>query len=141
MRCRFLPLVALLGLVAAPLAAPAAEEPPSLIIRVRSTDSLLAEAKDRLVQVGQEGLGNQLDGFIKSQVGAKGLEGIDTKRPIGFYGTVGPNGTDSTGVLMVPISDEKAFIALLDRVNLNVKEDKKDGSYAFTPPGAAVEGA
>lgn len=141
MRQRLIPMFAFVGMVFVPLAAPAAEEAPSLIIRVRSIDSLLGDAKYLLAAVGQEEVGKQIDGFIKSQVGNKGLEGIDTKRAIGFYGTVGPNGVDSTGVLMVPVSDEKAFVALLDRLNLNVKEDKQDGSYSFTPPGGAVDGA
>jgi hypothetical protein len=139
MRCRSVPLVALLVLTAVPRQAPAQEEAPSIVIRVRSIDGLIDDAKYLLAQVGQEELGKQIDGFIKSQVGAKGLEGIDTKRPLGFYGTVGPNGVDSTGVAMVPVSDEKTFVALLDRLNLGVKKND-DGTYNFTPPGAPTEG-
>jgi len=139
MRCRFVPLVALLGLTAVPIQALAQEEAPSLIVRVRSIDSLMNDAKYLLAQVGQEELGKQIDGFIKSQVGAKGLEGIDTKRPLGFYGTVGPNGVDSTGVLLIPVSDEKAFVTLLDRLNLGVKKND-DGTYNIAPPNSPTEG-
>ncbi|MBY0522407.1 MAG: hypothetical protein K2R98_03375 [Gemmataceae bacterium] len=137
MRSRFLPLVALLA-VAFPVAARAQDEAPSLIVRVRSIDSLMDDAKYMVTLVGQEELAKQMDGFLKSMVGAKGLEGIDTKKPMAFYGTVGANFIDSTGVLMVPIADEKAFLALLDRLNLGVQKGE-GGIYTFTPPNSPTD--
>jgi hypothetical protein len=38
----------------------------------------------------------------------------------------------------VPVSDEKAFVSLLDRLNLGVKKND-DGTYTFTPPNSPAE--
>ena len=96
------------------------------------------DAKYIMTMAGQEELAKQLDGMLKSMVGKEGLKGIDTKRPLGFYGTVGKNLVDSTGVALVPVADEKAFVELLDGMNLNVKKGQ-DGVYSFTPPNSPAD--
>ena len=88
MRRRFLPLVAIIGVMLAPCYVPTEE--PTVIVRVPSVNQLMDNAKFFLTLLGQEEIGKQLEGFLKAQVGVKGLEGIDTKRPFGFYGTVAP---------------------------------------------------
>ena len=68
----------------------------------------------------------------------QGLRGIDTKKPLGFYGTVGGLVVDSTAVVLVPVVDEKAFVELLDGMNLNVKKGN-DGTFSFTPPNSSFD--
>ena len=70
---------------------PKEDASPSLIVNIRSIDSLMDDAKYIMTLAGQEELAKQLDGMLKSMVGKEGLKGIDTKRPLGFYGTVGKN--------------------------------------------------
>ena len=65
--------------------------------------------------------------------GDKGLEGIDTKSPFGIYGSVGADGFDSSAVGMIPVANEKAFLDLLERLNLKPEKDE-GGVYTVVPP-------
>lgn len=123
--------LALLGLVAAPAAAPAAEETgsaPALLIRLRSIDGLVEDAKYLLTLSGKGEEANQFEGILKSQVGPDGLHGIDTTRPLGLYGVINPNNVqDSQAVLLVPIAKEKALLDVL--VPFGITPKKEAGGY------------
>jgi len=129
---RLVPWTGLLGLMLAmPALARAAEEKadkPALILRIAALDNVRADFRYLAQILGQEEKAKQFDAMLKSKIGDKGLEGVDTKKPIGAYGSVGQMGIDSTLVVLVPIADEKAFLALLE--NLEIKADKgNDGVY------------
>src|SRR5260370_8406983 len=64
--------------------------------------------------------------MLETRVGKDGLAGIDTKRPIGFYGTVGPAVVDSTAVALIPVADEKALLGLLENLNMKAEKDDDD---------------
>lgn len=134
---RSLPLAALLALFTAAVPARAAEEEasPSIIVRLRSIDGLREDARYLVTLLGKGEEAKQVDEFIKSMMGQDGLKGIDVKKPLGFYGTVGPNGVDSTGVLMLPIADEKAFLSLLQKFDLKL-EKPVAGLYSFAVPNS-----
>jgi hypothetical protein len=129
---RFFPLVCLFVLVAAPAPArPAAAKEakaPTLVVRLSSIDDLIADAKYLANLAGHEEEGKQIDAMIKSQLGDKGLQGIDTKRPLGLYVLVSPDLVGSTGAFLVPVADEAAFLDLLDRLTLK-PEKGEDGLY------------
>jgi hypothetical protein len=131
MRNYVLPALAALGLLALPAVTRAADAKPAgptVVVRIEPFDDLLADVRHLATLADREELVKQFEGLIRAKAGAKGLDGIDLKRPLGFYGTVGTQGFDSSGVLMVPVADEKAFLTLLD--NLNLKPEKgKDGLY------------
>jgi hypothetical protein len=134
MRVRAVCFLALLIPAAVPAPARPADDKvktPTVVIRVASLDSLIADARYVATQAGREEEAKQGEAFLKAMIGDKGLEGFDDKRPLGFYGYLGPNGIDSTGVLMLPVSDEKAVLDLLQRQD--IKPEKKDGLYSFTP--------
>jgi hypothetical protein len=125
----WLPLLAVLALFAGPAPAPAQAKPetPTFVLRVRSLDTLFTSGQLLLEAVGKGQVLKQLDDIIKSKVGPKGLVGVDRRRPLGLYANVGKDITDLKAVLLVPISDEKAFLELLD--GLNFKTENKDGLY------------
>ncbi|HWG45393.1 MAG TPA: hypothetical protein VN688_21700 [Gemmataceae bacterium] len=135
MYSRLICRAALLGLMLAmPALARAAEEPaaksdkPSLILRFAALDQLRADLGYLAELVGQKETAKQIDGIFKSKIGEKGLEGIDTKQPIGAYGWVKSSFEDSPVVVLVPVADEKAFLGFLE--SLDVKTDKgADGLY------------
>lgn len=141
MRKYLFPPLALLCLLALPAAVPAEGKPaaPTVVVRIAPLDEVLADAHYLGGLADREELVKQLEGVIKTKTSPKGQAAIDTKRPLGFYGTVGAQGFDSTGVLLVPVTDEKAFVALLDSLNLK-SERGKDGVYtvqvenALSPP-------
>jgi hypothetical protein len=131
---RILPGAALLCLAVLPSLARPAPVPidkagrPAVVVRVQAIDELLANLRYLAAQAGQEEQAKQFEGFIKSMAGPKGLDGIDTKRPLALYGNIGPNGIDSTAVLLIPVADEKALLDLFARFEAKV-EKGKEGLY------------
>src|SRR5690349_24718906 len=118
MRKYVLPSLAVLSL-ALPAAARAGDAPPagpSVVVRIEPLDDLLADFRYLGGLADRDELVKQFEALVRAKAGTKGLDGIDLKRPLGFYGTVGAQGFDSSGVLMVPVADEKAFLALLDNL-------------------------
>src|SRR6516225_3043853 len=135
MRKRFLLLAAVLALPALSrpvVAADAKPAKPTVIVRVNSLDGLTADARFVVTAAGREEIADQIEGLLKAKTGPNGLEGIDTKRPLGLYGQLGPMGVDSQAVLLLPIADEKAFLDMLTR--LDFAPEKADGAYKVTLP-------
>jgi hypothetical protein len=134
-------IMSLFGLVVVPgpfcAAADDAASKPALLLRVKSIDDFVADVKYLVTLAGREEQAKQAEGMFRSMVGPNGLEGIDTKRPLGLYGSIDSNLMDSSAVVMVPVADEKAFLGLLGGFNINAtKED--DGSYTVAPGLAPI---
>src|SRR5712691_10266713 len=116
MLLRMFPCLATLCLIAVPSAARPAEEkaaPPTLVVRVQSIDNLRENLKYFGRLAGREREVEKAEAALNDKLGDKALEGLDTKRPLALYGRVGPTGTDSTGVVLLPVTDDKAFLDLL----------------------------
>lgn len=145
MRMRLFPGMALLCLIAVPTAARPAPAPapepkgpkPGFVVRMQSIDELMVNFEYLAALAGKDNEAKQIKGLLKSMTGPKGLEGLDTKRPVGLYGDIGPNGIDTTPVLLLPVRDEKAVLDLLGRLNFKVEKDKND-VYSFTPDNLPV---
>jgi hypothetical protein len=101
---------------------------PAALVRVRSLDTVLADGMFLAALGGEkaEEFAKQIHGIIKGRTSDKGLEGIDLKRPLGWY-TYEPLG-EIPGVVMIPIADEETFVNLLKGHNLEVKKGK-EGIY------------
>jgi hypothetical protein len=80
--------------------------------------------------VGQDQVANQLEGLIKSKIGKKGLEGMDTSRPFGAYVRFGKTLDDVSGAILVPMIDDKTFLNWLGDLGIEYKKDK-DGIYTY----------
>jgi hypothetical protein len=115
---------------------------PALLVRVKSIDSLIADAK---YLAGLAGKGEQADQFekmIPALLGPKGVAetGLDSTRPLGAYGVLNPQLPMSQAVILIPVADETAFVKGLRKAvdfipNGNVKVDKgEDGIYTVTVP-------
>jgi hypothetical protein len=131
----------LLGLVviSSPARSTAADPaaPPTLVIQVRSLDGVIADVKYLAGAAGRDADAKRADDFLKKAL-PQGFAGLDTKQPLGFYSILDPDGNlqDISAVLLLPISNQKAFLGLLE--NYGVKAQKEDdGSYAFS--GDAVK--
>ena len=86
---RFLTGLALLCVVVAPIPVRAADPPAAasdVVVRVQSIDGLLANFKYLATLAGEEEKAKQLEGMIRAKAGPGGLQGVDTKRPLGIYG-------------------------------------------------------
>src|SRR5438477_5995850 len=69
-----------------------------------------------------------MEKMLKNRIGPNGLEGIDAKKPIGLYGSVKAKVDKSEVVLLLPIADEKAFLTVLDDLDIKAKKSA-DGVY------------
>jgi hypothetical protein len=137
MRVRWFPALALLGLLVAALPVRAGDKPgtaPMVVVRFASIDTVFDNAKYLAKLVGKEEFGRQLEGILKAKTGPKGLEGVDPRRPLGFYTKIGSDLSDVAGVVMVPISDEKGFLSLLENLNFPAKK-QADDSYTIEQAG------
>jgi len=142
MRLRLTFLAGLVALLAAGgdarPAEPAQPATPAVVVRLASVDELIADAK-LLIEVSGKADADQVEGLLKGFIGPKGVEGLDTSKPIGLYARVGPNVIDSEGVLLVPVADEKALLDYVGR--LGVAMQKQDsGAYKFDVPNSPQPG-
>jgi hypothetical protein len=119
-----LPFVCLLFLPQA-ARAQAKATPPTVVVRFSSIDTLSDHVRFLASLAGQKDAAGSIEGLVKQKIGDKGLEGVDSRRPFGFYGRVGKDLDDIAGAILLPIADEKAFLNLLK--NLNVQVAKGDG--------------
>ncbi|HLJ94982.1 MAG TPA: hypothetical protein VKU02_17535 [Gemmataceae bacterium] len=117
--------LALLGLaiLIGPIRAADDTSAPTLVVRVRSIEGLLNDIKYVATLAGRGEEAKQLEGLISSRMGPKGLEGVDIKRPLGLYGTLDANLVESTAAVLVPISDQKAFLGLLEGFGFKAKKE------------------
>lgn len=132
--CGLCGLAALFLLVAtSPVAragAPKPDAPPAIVVRVQSLDTVLQNVKLLVSLAGREEAARQIEGLVKGKVGPKGLEGIDTTRPLGAFVHFGAKIEEVSGAVLVPIADEKSFLALLENLNVLFTKDKK-GVYTI----------
>jgi hypothetical protein len=136
---RVLPFLALLGLAALPATARPAEQKkptaPGLVLRVQSLDELMANFRYLAGLVGREEQAKQLEGILKDRAGGpNGFEGVDAKRPMALYAVFDEGGIEnSKAVGLIPIADEKAFLALIEKLDCKAEKDKNDsGLYLVT---------
>jgi hypothetical protein len=123
-------------------ASAADERTPTLLVRLKSLDGLMADAKYFAGLAGQEEAFKQIEGLIPAFLGPKGLAstGLDPTKPWGLYAILELQIPDSPVVGMIPVADENAFIGSLNRLtgfapNVQAKIEKgKDGVYTVTAP-------
>lgn len=127
MYARALSFIALVGLAALPVPARAADESiPTITVRIGSIDQLISDGKYLATLAGHGEQAKQFDFLLQAIAGPDGLKGIDSKKPLGLYGTVVDNVTESPAVVLVPISDPQAFLALLERLNVDAEKGNDD---------------
>lgn len=104
-------------------------EKPALVLRVAALDTLITDVFHLAKAVGREDEVKQAENLLKNFTGPKGIEGLDTKKPWGIYGKIGPNGIDSEGVILLPIANQKGFLDFLEK--LGQKPEEKNGLYTL----------
>lgn len=106
-------------------------KPPTLVIRLKSLDGLIQDAKFLAKYAGREEEANQGEGFLNAILGGTDMPTFDTKKPLGFYGSISDDVVNSGGVALIPVANEKNFLDLLQRFGFSTKKDK-DGTYEGT---------
>lgn len=129
MRSRVFLSLALTGLL---LLSPAAraEVKPAVLLRLKALEDLIGDLRFLVKEVGKEEEAKQAEALLKARTGPNGLEGVNVKKPIGLYATIKPSLNESEVVLLLPIADEKTFLAFLDALNFKA-EKGADGLYTM----------
>jgi len=125
MRWRSQTWLALLVAVLVPVLARAADTPatPTVVVRLNTLDNVIADLRYLIEMAGKEEEAKQAEALFKNLAGDKGLEGIDTKRPIGFYARISPKFQDSAAVVLIPVTDEATVLDYLKRLDIKAEKD------------------
>lgn len=118
------------------LAAPAAlAADPPIVLQSQPLGRLFEDVRSAANIVGGEKAVKAFNSAIKDGFGEKGLEGLDLNRPMVGYVVLAPKPADITAVVALPISGEKEFLDLCERVNhQKPRADDKDASLYHLPP-------
>jgi hypothetical protein len=103
---------------------PVLAQEPVIVLSMRNVDELLNSARFMLSGAGApqfEDQGGLLDSMIQQLTKEKGLIGIDRKRPVGGYLTIGQGGKTDV-VVFLPFSDQNKFRELLRTIYPNQKQ-------------------
>ncbi len=112
---------------------------PTVEVRLRSVNDLVDKFEYVAGLAGKENVVEQARELIKNlSADGKGIEGIDPKKPIGVYATLEKDVATSPFVIMIPVADEKTFLAALVKYNL-APEKGNDGTHKVAVPVPAVE--
>lgn len=114
----------------------AADPPlPPIVFQMQPEALVLDQLRGAATHVGGEPAVKRVNMTLKELFGEKGLEGFDINRPIVGYVVLAPKPEDITVVLALPITNEKDFLALCDRVNRDkLRVDEKDKTLYHLPP-------
>ncbi|HVK17241.1 MAG TPA: hypothetical protein VM533_09855 [Fimbriiglobus sp.] len=140
MKLRLLTAAAALAFGAAPAVAQADKTSgPAVTAQLAPLGKALTDVKAIVRTVAGDGAVKQMEEAIKEGLGEKGFDGVDLLRPAAGYVNLDKVETfedpkNITGVLLVPITDEKAFVEFLKRVKLDVEPvEGKAGLYRIDP--------
>jgi len=103
---------------------------PNLVVQAQPISRWITDIRSlrRVLEPGDpQNADKQFEQSLKQILGEKGFEGIDLDRPISGYGTLAATPTESQFVMVIPITGQDEFLALLDRLPEKLKADPEDG--------------
>lgn len=114
----------------------AADAAPTITAQSLPGNRIIDTVKAFAKLIGGDEATKAIEEWMKENLGEKGFTGIDLLRPLGAYAHLMPKLEESWGVLILPVSDEKEFLALLTRLDYKFAEKKDErGLYEFTDLG------
>lgn len=123
---------------AAPVPAPGGEkaEPPTATFHTLPGQKLLADVKAYAKLLGGDDAVKQLDdGWAGFFFGKATAPGLDLTRPVAGYLYLRANLPESSSVLVIPTTDDKAALKVLEGLGLKATEQNgAPGRYKLTPP-------
>ncbi len=135
MRLRLLaPLVALLA------AGPAAAADPAVVFQTQPVGRVLNDARAVVGALAGPKEAGSIDEAIKGKLGPKGFTGLDINRPVLGYVHLPADPTKAVGVLVVPVTEEQAFLGFFERLTGVAPKAGVGGLYSVPAgdPGLTV---
>jgi hypothetical protein len=105
---------------------------PQIVVQAQPIQKILDKVTKSLKTFAPADAYKEIEQEILGKIDPKKLEGLDLKRPFGLYASVDAgllqgNFDKSSVVVMVPVTGEKEFVALLEKGK--IAAEKKDGYY------------
>lgn len=133
--CRRFVLAAALALFAAPLAS--AADPP-IVFQLQPLGRMLAEVRNTVRTLGGDKAALGFNALLRQRLGDKGFDGLDLGRPITGYVHIPANPEDGVAVVAFPITNEKDFLELCERLNRSRPTRAKDGLIELPSLGSGL---
>ncbi len=125
-------LVLTAAAIFAPTSAIAAD--PPITFQTQPFERLLSDLRAGADLIGGEKAVKALNASFKDKLGDKGFEGLDLNKPIVGYVILAPKPDDIVAVIAFPITGEKEFLSLCERINMGPKpKDLGKGLYEVPP--------
>ena len=116
--------------------------PPTVVVQSRSAGFLLDWVKAYARAYGGEDAIKELHKLLEDRLGEKGFIGLDLQRPLCGYGVLKPKREQTFAVVVLPVTAEKEFLDLLDRLKFEYVTPKETpGLYEITANGFGFNSA
>ncbi|MBN9517253.1 hypothetical protein J0H58_01845 [bacterium] len=128
------PLVALLA------AGPAAAADPAVVFQTQPVGRVLNDARAVVAALAGPKEAGSIDEAIKGKLGPKGFTGLDINRPVLGYVHLPADPAKAVGVLVVPVTEEQAFLGFFERLTGVAPKAGAGGLYTVPAgdPGLTV---
>jgi hypothetical protein len=118
----------------APVAVFAAETDPAIVFQSQPVGKILDDVRVIVKMVGGDMAIKKFNDGIKDTLGEKGFEGLDLNRPVLGYIQLAPkNLEETTVVVVVPVTGDKEFLGLVERVTKTKLPAPEKGIYELSP--------
>src|SRR5215208_4994129 len=101
---------------------------PAVLLRLEPLDQLVGDARYLVKQTKRDESAKHVERLLRSLTGEKGLVGVDVKKPLGAYATLAGKLDQTQVMILLPVSDEKAFVKFLKSLDFKV-EKGEDGVH------------
>ncbi len=136
MRCLLL-LAALTSTFLMPAGLRAAD--PPIVFQTQPVGRILADARATIQIIGGPEAVKGFNDTLTRNFGEKGFDGLDLTRPVVGYGMVPAELADSVVVVAIPVTGEKEFLDLCERINGNAPVPLKGGLYELPSVDSTVK--
>ncbi|MCE9562778.1 MAG: hypothetical protein K8U57_12095 [Planctomycetes bacterium] len=130
-------LFAVAALLIAPLSTFAAD--PPIVFQTQSPGKILSDVRSIAKMIAGEKAAGAINDALKEKLGDKGFDGLAIDKPILGYAILAGKLEDSVLVIAVPVTGEKEFLALIERIGGEKPKADANGLYEFPTKDEGVK--
>ena len=114
--------------------APSIAADPPIVFQTQAPGRILDDVRAIAKMAGGEKAAGEINNAIMEKLGEKGFEGLDLNRSVLGYVVIAEKLHDSSGVIAIPITGEKEFLGLFERLVGEKPKAGEDGVYEIPVP-------